>query len=58
MLNESDGHDALAPNAEAALGHIEEWAAILAVELGVNVTAKLLRQIAVELESLPGETLQ
>jgi hypothetical protein len=43
---------------DAALDQIEEWTAILAVQVGVGLTAKLLRRIADEVERLPAETLQ
>jgi hypothetical protein len=46
------------PQVEAALDQIEEWVAILAVEVGTAVTAKLLRRMAIEIEELPTAVMQ
>jgi len=46
------------PNMELALDQIEEWVAILAVEVGVGCAAKLLRRIAGEIEDLSPGPLQ
>ncbi len=58
MLDESDGLTVMPPQVGAALDQIEEWVAILAVEIGAAVTAKLLRQIALEIEELPTVAVQ
>ncbi len=58
MLDDRDQRFDAPPQVEAALGQIEEWTAILAVQVGVALTAKLLRRIAEEVEGLPAETLQ
>lgn len=46
------------PGVETAVDQIEEWAAILALQLGVGQTAKLLRRLAAEVEALPAATVQ
>lgn len=58
MLDDRDQTFDAPPQVEAALDQIEEWTAILAVQVGVALTAKLLRRIADEVEDLPAETLQ
>ncbi len=58
MPDESYTQDAMPPQVEAALGQIEEWVAILAVEIGTAVTAKLLRRLALEIEDLPTAVVQ
>lgn len=58
MSEELEAYKAIAPSVETALGQIEEWVAILAAEIGVAGTAKLLRRIAVEVEGLPTGLVQ
>ncbi len=58
MANDSISQDTVPPQVEAALSQIEEWVAILAVEIGTAVTAKLLRRMAHEVEDLPTALIQ
>ncbi len=58
MPNDSTIQDSMPPQVEAALDQIEEWVAILAVEVGTAVTAKLLRRMAIEIEELPTAVMQ
>ncbi len=58
MPNDSALQNTMPPQVEAALDQIEEWVAILAVEIGTAVTAQLLRRMAVEIEDLPTVVMQ
>lgn len=58
MPDEAERTFAVSTEVDVALGQIEEWTAILAVNVGVALAAKLLRRIADEVEALPAERLQ